>query len=479
MRAWALFGEHGLGDVTDDPKVLTLKGRLLKDLADQATGAERAKLYGDAASAYLAAHKLKSDSYPLINAATLALLAADLTQSKTLAQQVLDLIENDPNEGETAYWREATRAEALLLLERRDDAENALKAGIEKLPRAWEDHAATIAQFERILGKREENADWLDPYRPPRAVHFSGLIGLDPQDSELHKAIDRKIADLQPGFAYGALAAGADILLAEALVRSGAQLMITLPCSVEQFRTLSIEPYGGDWQSRFDALIEQAVDVHALDVGANEHACSKAAIELASLVSMGQALRQAATLRTTAVAVTLAAPGEKVRPHIEQWDSSGFPLITIPAIRVREGSSGGQSPSKSTPEIAMSVVVSADDVDRVTDLAQTHQLVFGKGGAASWLVGKPDEMLALLRALNEQCVDAAMAVSIGLSDARAERPSLSPIVRRMGESAQPGSVYCDWQTAMAAKVLDPTIRVEELGELASALGAIPLWSIRL
>ena len=61
-RAWALFQSSGWDERGDDPKALTLKGRLLKDQAKAADGADRARFYGEAASAYAAAAGLERDS---------------------------------------------------------------------------------------------------------------------------------------------------------------------------------------------------------------------------------------------------------------------------------------------------------------------------------------------------------------------------------------------------------------------------------
>ena len=108
-RAWALFHSSGWDERTDDPSALTLKGRLLKDQAKAADGAERVRLYGLAAEAYAAAAVLERDSYPMINAAALALLGGKPERARALAQETLGLLESDPEQGENAYWRAATR----------------------------------------------------------------------------------------------------------------------------------------------------------------------------------------------------------------------------------------------------------------------------------------------------------------------------------------------------------------------------------
>ena len=159
VRAWSVFVEAGWDRVADDPKALTLKGRLLKDQAKAAPQGAQEPLYAAAAKAYSDAAALRMDSYPLINAAALSLMGGDKGRAYQLAAQVLALIDNDPNEGENAYWRAATRAEALLLMQRHAEARAALANAISHLPDAWEDHAATIGQFALILDKQGRSKD--------------------------------------------------------------------------------------------------------------------------------------------------------------------------------------------------------------------------------------------------------------------------------------------------------------------------------
>lgn len=173
-RAWALFVTEGWERETSDPKALTLKGRLLKDQAKAADGADRHRLYAKAAAAYVAAADIRTDSYPLINAAALALLGGDPARSAELAAQVLAMVDDDPDEGENAYWREATQAEALLLMGHEDQAQQSLAEGIARLPHAWEDHAATIGQFALILSEQNRDSSWLDRYRRPAVFILAG-----------------------------------------------------------------------------------------------------------------------------------------------------------------------------------------------------------------------------------------------------------------------------------------------------------------
>ena len=63
------------------------------------------------------------------------------------------------------------------------------------------------------------------------------------------------------GFAYGSLASGADILWAEALLDSGAELHVVLPFSLDDFLETSVSPSGGSWVRRFHECLGRVVSV--------------------------------------------------------------------------------------------------------------------------------------------------------------------------------------------------------------------------
>ncbi len=479
VRAWRLFGELGLGGVTDDARILTLKGRLLKDLAWRAEGGERAQLFRRASEAYLAAHALTPDSYPLINAAALALLAGDTAQSHELARQVIGLIENNPGEGETPYWREATRAEAQLLLGDEAGAQASLEAGIDKLPQAWEDHARTIEQFSEIIAEQGDDPSWLDHHRPPCSLHFSGLIGLDPEAPGLREEIDDAIVSLKPGFAFGALAAGADILIAEALLNSGAQLHITLPGTVEEFRNKSVAAFGAKWVPRYDALVARSDRVDCLPFDLEQDLPFAQCIEAASLVSMGQAIRNAEVLSSRAHALTVVAAGEAERSPISQWRASGRELQRIETKRVAAGSRslGMVSEEDGTPHCKALMAVSGIEESSVRGLLERPGLGSLATGPKNSAMGNPAACIAAILQARQAHEGARAALLIGFYGPNGPDRSAIGRLLHLSDAATPGQVLTDYQTAMIARVLLPNIRIEEAGELTSLSGPIRLWSL--
>lgn len=300
--AWQRFVAAEYDRMTDDAAALGVKGRLLKDRALTVEGAERRRLYAEAAAAYRSSAAISGSTYPLINAASLSLLSGDEAQAAALAGQVLDRIDADPDEPETPYYQAATRAEALLLLDREAEARAAFGDAVSLAPRAWEDHSSTLRQFVRILAAQERDAAWLDAHRPPRSLHFGGHMSFDPKVVR-REHLDEKIATLleeeKVGFGYGALAAGADIIIAEALLERGAELHAVLPGGPQAFAAVSVDPFGEAWRRRFDAVLERADTVRPVrPLGVRP---GPAMIGLADEVAMGAALMNSRRLESSAV----------------------------------------------------------------------------------------------------------------------------------------------------------------------------------
>ena len=70
---------------------MALHGRLLKDSGRAASGDTRRAFYRDAADAYARAGGLTEQTYPLINAATLSLLAGERDRSRVEVAAVVEL----------------------------------------------------------------------------------------------------------------------------------------------------------------------------------------------------------------------------------------------------------------------------------------------------------------------------------------------------------------------------------------------------
>ena len=175
LRAWRLFEGAGLLE-SRDAGALSLKGRLLKDRGLGAAGPERGELLEQAQEAYLQAAGGRRATYPLINAATIALLNGKPAEAQGLARQVLEVLESGEHEPETRYWLGATAAEARLLLGDARGARIALEQAVKAAPDAWEDQAATLRQFQQVLEWTGAPFGLFDHLRPPASLYFLSLI---------------------------------------------------------------------------------------------------------------------------------------------------------------------------------------------------------------------------------------------------------------------------------------------------------------
>ncbi len=369
-RAWRLFEEAGLTTIDNDPAVLSVLGRLLKDRALAAEGAEQRRLYLESAAAYARAGVISGEAYPLINAATLSLLAGRRRQSQMLARRVLDIPAGD--EAETPYYRTATRAEALLLLGRFAPARKALAQAVSRAPRAYEDHASTLRQFGLILAALGESAGWLDGFRPPRCLHFAGHMQVAADDTGLRRRIRALLKEERVGFGYGALAAGADILIAEALLEAGAELHLVLPTHKIEFREHSVARFGKAWLARFDRIAAAAESVRS--VGGGAYTLSLPAIRLAAEAAMGHAAMHAAALMTQAVQILVRdAQGMDGDWAAAAWRKSGRRQHMLRAARI--GRTRREAMDAPSGRLAAMLRIDLGDIGALARLAR---------GAASW-----------------------------------------------------------------------------------------------
>lgn len=267
-QALKAFEEHGLARIRSED-MLSLHGRLYKDLGLAAGGAERRRLLDAAIGYYADAYSVSGGAYPAINVATIAALAGERAQVNDWAGRVLahaEMQAPDPT-----YYALASQAEALLLLRRSEDARAVVAAAAAAPDIDFAARAATLKQLRLICGHLDLNPDILAPLQPPAVAHYCGHIvsapgatGRFPADqtaqvaAEIAEAFRRRPISR----AVGSLAAGADILAAEAALAAGAALDVVLPFDLEEFVEISVRPAGGDWERRMRACLQAAAQAH-------------------------------------------------------------------------------------------------------------------------------------------------------------------------------------------------------------------------
>ncbi|HEX8525536.1 tetratricopeptide repeat-containing protein [Allosphingosinicella sp.] len=334
-RAMEVFRSHGL-EGSADPHKRAAGARLLKDRAlSLAPGEVRRAALETASEAYHSVFLESGDSFPGINAATLALLAGRREAAHSLAETLLA----DPLVAAGGdYFAGVTKAEALLVLGRIDAAADALQA---RSVGASADHggrASSRRQLAMIADhfglSRDRREALLGPLSPPGVVYYAGhMFASDPAvEAEVQARIEALLAVEKAGFGYGALACGADILFAEALLERGAELNVVLPFAEEDFIAQSVDPGGKGWLPRYRACLEAAASVTF--ASAIPYFGDPAQYGYGSRMAMGLARLRAGHLDCSAVQLVVWDGVESTGPagtgaDVAAWRSSGGRSVAV------------------------------------------------------------------------------------------------------------------------------------------------------
>lgn len=264
-NAGELYERYRIGERPDQDSQ-SLKARLIKDRAFEADGEARAALLREAADAYAEVYDTFGGSFPAVNAATLHLLGGEEDEAVDYARKTLAACEKENPETERQkYYHAASVAEAYLAMGEKEEAEEALvRAGSFKGVH-FGARATTIKQLKLLCAARGIDASLLRPISVPDVLYYAGHIiaapgetGRFPADREdqVKAEIDSYLEAHRPSVAYGSLAAGADILFAEACIEKGIELHLILPFNLTDFIEQSVMPSGGDWVHRFNACLD-------------------------------------------------------------------------------------------------------------------------------------------------------------------------------------------------------------------------------
>ena len=332
LRLYNTYGLAGVGDVD----ALSLKARLLKDQAFAAgPGLDRAKVL-EACGLYAAVYRRTRSSYPAINAATLAQIAGRPSLATVMAREVVRQVSA---EGRQDYFSLATLAEALVVLGELAEAEATLTRAVQAPDADVGSRSTTFLQLQRLLaGQGKDFGTLLEPIRPPRVAMFCGNIFTGHPQSEARLAAEMREVILREkvGFAYGALAAGSDILIAEQLLDCGVELHIVMPFAEADFLEQSVAPSGQDWVARYhDCKSRAALVTFASNM---TYVGEQAQFAYGSKVTMGMARLRARHLHGEAIQLAIvegAGAGTLSGSDIAAWRASGArsEVVTTPELR--------------------------------------------------------------------------------------------------------------------------------------------------
>ncbi len=266
-----------------------LEARCLKDLGFE-TGSAEGLLA--AAQAYENVYQRFGGYYPLINAATLALLGSDYDRAQSLARQTLiEATESD-------YWAQVSRAEAFLILKDTGEAAAILEvASTAAVPPS--DLATTKKQLLRVCAANGLPASLLTSMHIPSVLYYRGRAVATEETVKSNESLRSQIRKLDAGFAYGSLANTGEILIAETLLDMGVELNLVLPYRADEFARVSIPP---GWSARFQSCINGAKSLSfVLDNDVLHHAC---VLAMSARQAMGLARYRADKLASTVLNLT-------------------------------------------------------------------------------------------------------------------------------------------------------------------------------
>jgi len=197
--------------------------------------------------------------------------------------------------------------------------------------------ATTRRQLRLLIDVTGDSEDVLDPLTGPRVLHYCGhRVGGQrfpfPDEDHVAAQIAHEVERLGPGFGYGALANGGDIICAEELLRRGAELHVVLPFAREEFVRTSVADSGADWAERFDTCMAAAASVTYAtdDAFLGEDVLFRYGTELA----MGMALERAAWLDAPAEQLAVwdgmptgGAAGTAI--DVAAWAATGHPTTVV------------------------------------------------------------------------------------------------------------------------------------------------------
>ena len=271
------FAALGL-DTCGDIDACSLFARLKKDQGFAACGEARIKYLREAWAIYEQAYvRAKAEGnpdayYPGINVAATALWTGDLAKARQVSREVLEALAprlNGPA-SDDRYWLEATALEARLILGELDEAERLASEVLAEGDGQYAQLATTGRQLRRIADSLKVSPAFLKRFSAPAVIHYAGHIIAAPgkqgrfessEEAAVKKQIEELLAANSVGSGYGALAAGADILFAEALLARGAVLHVVLPFAIPHFVERSVETAGPGWVDRFHACLDAAKTV--------------------------------------------------------------------------------------------------------------------------------------------------------------------------------------------------------------------------
>ena len=323
---------------------------------DPGTAAEQ---WDKAYQLYSAAHSLRMNYYPGINAASMAVLLGRDGMARHLASDVRGQCLPLAGEAEAGkaeddpYWLASTLGEACLILLKLDEAVLWYNraAALGRADGRFGDMGATLKQLRLLAGPLK-----LDPALVPRlfpmprvavfAGHMVDAAGRDPArfPETLVPRVKREIRawldlqDIEVGFASAAC--GSDLLFLEALLERGGEAHVILPYDEESYCRDSVAVSGKVCSDRFQHVLHGPNRAVVQQLSGRPLKFGEVAYDYASQILHGLAIMHAEQLSTELrrLAVWDGKPGEGpggTTDVVNHWSRLGHPIDVIPVPEVQ------------------------------------------------------------------------------------------------------------------------------------------------
>ncbi|SMF81233.1 Adenylate and Guanylate cyclase catalytic domain-containing protein [Tistlia consotensis] len=287
----------------------------------------------------------------LVEGATAAVLSRFLDEplrARDLALLCLSARGRRKAKAAARFGQALATAEALLLLDRTEEADAQLaQAG--RLAAGEPTRGVEARQHLRDLaglGVIVPEALWAH-FKPPVVVIFAGAAAdlpgqaepvLPPQaEAPLATALEDLLEELGASIGYCSLAAGSDLIFAEAMIRRGAEVNAVLPFEEADFIAQRVRSCGTRWVERYQAVRGAVADV--TPVCQDLYLGNPVLLRFANQVIDGRARLRAAALDTTPTLVAawdyLAEPlPGSASDFIDHWgDPARLRIVDLADLR--------------------------------------------------------------------------------------------------------------------------------------------------
>ena len=281
-----------------------------------------------------------ADSYPGINAATIAFLLKDKDKAARIARTVLEICQRQPDD----YWKHATVAEALVVLGDAEEAKKAYRAAVAAEKDNLRAFSSTRKQARVLSRELFGTSNAFDDCFPiPKLVVFSGHMIDAPdrrnprfppaKEGEIRELLEKQLAAMNAGIGFASAASGSDILFLEAMLARGGTIHLVLPWPAEEFVKTSVAIAGdGAWVERFHKVLDRAASIRVL--GELYMPGSATGFEYCNLAMTGLArlFARSLDLEITPLAVWdgfAGAPGG-TGSFVRYWRSHRVPVKVVP-----------------------------------------------------------------------------------------------------------------------------------------------------